>query len=140
MKNKTPLTTPVARILHVEDNQLIAAATKMMFESLNCQIEIAGSMAAAFEKLDESFNLAILDLGLPDGDGLTIAHFIRKYPGAISSVPIVILTAHGDEAQKETAFQMGCNAFLKKPLSTELCEQMLQRFVFEYDETYFMEN
>ena len=140
MKNKTTFTTPVARILYVEDNQLMAAAAKMTFKSLHCQIDIVGSMAAAFEKLDEPFHLAILDLGLPDGDGLTIAKFIRKYPGAISSIPIVMFTAHGDEAQKETAFQIGCNGFLQKPLSTELCEKMLQRFVFAYDETYFMEN
>lgn len=141
MKNKTPLTPPVARVLYVEDNQLMAAAMKRMFESLHCHIEIAGGMAAAFEKLDEPFNLVILDLGLPDGDGLTIARFIRRYPGAIRSTPIVILTAHGDEQQKETAFQMGCNAFLKKPLSTELCEELLQRFVqLPIDEMYFMEN
>src|ERR1700722_2365787 len=134
------MTNPT-KILLVEDNELAGLAAKMMFERLHCHIEIAKNMAAAFEKLDESWQLAILDLGLPDGDGLTIARFIRKYPDPIGSIPIVILTAHGDEAQKETAFQIGCNGFLQKPLTTELCEEMLQRLVQSpIDENYFMEN
>ena len=124
----------------VEDNELAGIATKMMLETLPCQIEIAKTMATALAKLDQPFQLAILDLGLPDGDGLTIARFIRKFPAPLGSIPIVILTAHGDEQQKEEAFQIGCNGFLTKPLTPELCQAIFSLVQSPKDEHYFLEN
>ena len=127
------------KILLVEDNELVGLATKMMFETLHCHIEIAKTMATALAKLEQTFQLAILDIGLPDGDGLIIARFIRKFPAPLGSIPIIILTAHGDEQQKEEAFQMGCNGFLTKPLTPELCQEILS-LAQSPRENYFLEN
>jgi CheY-like chemotaxis protein len=129
------------KILLVEDDDLSGLVAKMTFEKFHCHIEIAKTMATALAKLNETFQLAVLDLGLPDGDGLTIARFMRKFPAPLGSIPIVILTAHGDEEQKELAFQIGCNGFLIKPLTPELCQEMLQCLVQSpIDKNYFLEN
>jgi two-component system KDP operon response regulator KdpE len=58
-------------------------------------------------------DLVLLDLGLPDGDGLTIVKEVRGW----SSLPIVVLSAHGEEKSKIAALDAGADDYLTKPFS-----------------------
>lgn len=58
-------------------------------------------------------NLALLDLGLPDGDGVDIIHAVREW----SSMPIIVLSARGEERSKIIALDAGADDYLAKPFS-----------------------
>lgn len=139
MKNN--LTNPLAHVLLIEDSEINAVAVKLMFKQLNCQVEIANRGAVALEKIDHPYHLIVMDLGLPDADGLELSRTIRSQSACNASTPIVILTAHGDDKQREQAREMGLNGFLLKPLTAELCQEMINHFVLsEVDKNYFIEN
>src|SRR5262249_44546887 len=70
-----------------------------------------GVALAAAEKPD----LVILDLGLPDMDGTEVAQRIREW----SKVPIIILSARGQESDKVTALDMGADDYLTKPFGVQ---------------------
>ncbi|OGD17550.1 MAG: two-component system response regulator [Candidatus Aminicenantes bacterium RBG_13_59_9] len=60
--------------------------------------------------------LVILDLMLPDSDGLEVCKYMKKTPG-LSSVPIIILTARSDEGDKVLGLEMGADDYITKPFS-----------------------
>ncbi len=118
------------KLLLVEDNLMCAKAQQGLFKCLKCEVEVARNMTSALEKLKEQlFQLVVCDLGLPDGNGFDIARYIRQCPPPINTTPIVILTAHGDDTHKEQARKIGCNAFVEKPLTYELCEEILKEML-----------
>ncbi len=140
--NKTEKTTPIARILLVEDNLMCGKAQKGLLESEHCQVNLATTAGDALGKIEKGnlYDFAVIDLGLPDLSGLALARIIRRFPDKISTLPIIILTAHGTEAHKKEAREIGCNGFLFKPLLGEGCEELVKHFVLSYDQDYFMEN
>ncbi len=58
------------------------------------------------------FDIVLLDLGLPDGDGLSMIAKIRKY----SDVPIIIISGKGDMTDKIVGLEMGADDYISKPL------------------------
>ena len=59
----------------------------------------------------EGYDLVLLDLGMPDMDGLTICHELR----ARSEVPIIVVTARGDESDRVVGLELGADDYLVKP-------------------------
>src|SRR5271169_1330567 len=138
MKNN-PSNNPLTCALIVEDSPINAMAAQMMLKHLNCQAEIAECGTVALTKINNPFHFIIMDLGLPDADGLELSLTIRQQSACNASTPIVILTAHGDKNQKEQAREMGINGFLGKPLTSELCQEMINHFVLSaVDKNYFL--
>ena len=62
-------------------------------------------------------DLIVLDLGLPGVDGLTVARTIRQ----TSAVPIIVLTARGDEADRVVGLELGADDYVVKPFSPRSC-------------------
>ncbi len=86
---------------------------------------LEGSTIAEARLLASQASLLLLDLGLPDGDGLTLCRELR------GCVPIVVISARGDEADRVAALELGADDYLAKPFSTrELvarCRSVLRR-------------
>src|SRR5271170_4318574 len=140
MKNNSS-NNPLTQALIVEDSEINAVAVRSMLKQFNCQAEVANCGNVALEKIDQPFHFIIMDLGLPDADGLQLSLKIREQSACNATTPIVILTAHGDQKQKEQAREMGLNGFLIKPLIPELCQEMINHFVLsEVDKNFFLEN
>ena len=101
-------------ILIIEDEPHIARFIKNALEEAQWQVHIAqtgqrGLIEAASRRPD----LILLDLGLPDGDGLDIINDVRTW----SSIPIIVLSARSDEQDKIRALNQGADDYLIKPFS-----------------------
>lgn len=103
------------RILIVEDDSNICSFVKTVLEASDYQVITAGTcqqglMMAASHVPD----LIILDLGLPDGDGLELITAVRKSSG----MPILVLSARTMEQDKVKALDLGANDYVTKPFGT----------------------
>jgi len=103
------------KILVVEDEQNIRNLIETMLEASGYQVISAGAGTIA-KTLFTSYmpDLIILDLGLPDMDGIEFLKFVR----AESLTPIIILSARANEKDKVEALDMGANDYVTKPFSS----------------------
>ena len=103
------------KILLVEDESNIRNLVATMLETSGYQAILAESCAAA-KSLYASYrpDRIILDLGLPDSDGMHFLHFVRKE----SPVPIIVLSARATENDKVSALDSGANDYVTKPFSS----------------------
>jgi two-component system, OmpR family, response regulator MprA len=105
-----------ARVLVVEDDRRIAAFLdrELSHHGYSVQVVRDGSTALALAVHDTP-NLIILDLGLPDMDGIEVARFLR----ARSPVPILVLTARDTVADRVRGLDAGADDYLVKPFALE---------------------
>lgn len=102
-----------ARILLVEDNPLTAKGLGYLLEREHYKVAAATSVAAAMASLNaDKFDLVLLDISLPDGDGFAIARKIRQ---EVPELPIIFLTARDDEADVVRGFELGADDYITKP-------------------------
>jgi DNA-binding response OmpR family regulator len=105
------------RILLIEDTERVAQATSAALRSHGHTVTIAGSVRAADEAFAaQSVDLAIVDVGLPDGSGLAWCRAARE---AGSSVPILILTARTSLNDRVAGLDSGADDYLGKPFAVE---------------------
>jgi two-component system KDP operon response regulator KdpE len=108
--NDRPATAPT--VLIVEDEKLIRRFVRSSLEEEGCRVIEAGSVAQGLiESAEQKPDLVILDLGLPDGNGID---FIRNLRGW-SAVPILVLSARSNEKDKIEALDVGADDYLTKP-------------------------
>ncbi len=101
------------RVLVVEDDRPLRSTLVATLKAEGYLPLEAGSVSGARELLRESVpDLTILDLGLPDGDGMDLLAALRS-AGAL--MPILVLTARGDEDSKVKALDLGADDYVTKP-------------------------
>jgi DNA-binding response OmpR family regulator len=101
-------------ILVVDDAPDIRRLTSDYLTHAGFRVLTAGTVEAALRiARTERPDLLVLDLGLPDGDGLDVARAIRR----TSSTPIVMLTARTDEADTIVGLELGADDYVTKPFS-----------------------
>ena len=106
----------VQRILMIEDDQRLAGMVVTYLAANGYEASHAGTGKAALELLRaESFALVLLDLMLPDADGLELCRRIRALPEPLASIPIVMLTAKGDPFDRVVGLELGADDYLPKP-------------------------
>jgi DNA-binding response OmpR family regulator len=104
----------VKKILVVEDETRIAQLVRDYLEHAGFEAIVAGDGEAALADARRSKpDLVVLDLGLPGRDGLDVARSLRR----TSSVPIVMLTARGDETDRIVGLELGADDYVVKPFS-----------------------
>jgi DNA-binding response OmpR family regulator len=102
----------VKLILVVEDDAKIARLVRDYLEHAGFQVLVAGDGDAALANARRSRpDLVVLDLGLPGRDGLDVARTLRR----TSDVPIVMLTARGDETDRVVGLELGADDYVVKP-------------------------
>ncbi len=112
------------RLLMVEDNADLAELLSSALDRNGFASDVMTSAASAEEALaSSSYAAAILDLGLPDEDGLSLLKRLRK---AGVSLPILILTARGGVADRVDGLQAGADDYLAKPFAVEELVARLQ--------------
>ena len=102
------------RILVVEDEVAISEPLAESLDREGFDAEVAGTLDAAREAyLRQAPDLILLDVMLPDGDGRDLAREIRRE----SDVPIIMLTARGEEIDRVLGLELGADDYVVKPFS-----------------------
>ena len=105
-----------ARILLIEDDARLAAMVAEYLGAAGLHVAIAGAGEAGLALLvREPFDAVVLDLMLPDIDGLEVCRRLRAQPGATSDLPVLMLTARGDSADRVVGLELGADDYLPKP-------------------------
>lgn len=105
-----------AQILVVEDDNAVAKLMAATMESQDYQYRIASTGATAImEALSYKPEVMILDLGLPDTDGIEVIKKIRAW----SNMPIIVVSARSEDTDKVAALDAGADDYLTKPFSVD---------------------
>ncbi|HXX51427.1 MAG TPA: response regulator transcription factor, partial [Xanthobacteraceae bacterium] len=104
------------RVLVVDDEPPIRKLLRVGLSAHGYQILEAANGKSALELLNQAPNLVILDLGLPDMQGLDLLRTIRARN---ESVPIVVLSSRSDEAGKVQALDLGADDYVTKPFGMD---------------------
>ena len=101
------------RVLFVEDESSIYEPFSKALAREGFEPVVARTAARALELAEGDFAIVLLDLTLPDGDGRDVCRALRR----ISSVPILMLTARGTEADRIVGLELGADDYVVKPFS-----------------------
>ncbi|OGT43741.1 MAG: hypothetical protein A3F13_08360 [Gammaproteobacteria bacterium RIFCSPHIGHO2_12_FULL_40_19] len=105
-------------VLLVEDHVMTATVTKLMLLELDCIVDVAANAKLALMNTQkETYDLILMDLGLPDCNGFALTQKIRSQYAKINQKPIIIaLTAHKEEESEKLCLTSGMDAIFQKPL------------------------
>ncbi len=103
------------RVLIVEDEPDIARLVRSHLNDIGCDADIAGDGATAMQRFNGGdYQLVVLDLMLPDTDGLSLCRQMRQ---SGDYLPILMLTAKSGELDRVLGLEMGADDYLSKPFS-----------------------
>lgn len=102
----------MATILLVEDDTVLREGLLELFIRDGYQVITAGSVAEAREKLAGNVQAVVMDVGLPDGDGVSLC---REWRAAGENRPVLFLTARGEEFDVVRGLDSGGNDYVTKP-------------------------
>jgi len=113
-----------SRILIVEDSPLVTDAFSVLFTEAGYEVDIAGTVAEAVERGSEKpVDVMLLDLSLPDGDGLEILDALRSRAALPRAT--IAMTGHSDAKSRRSCLEAGCADVLVKPVPiSELLRQI----------------
>ena len=104
------------RVLVVDDERQILRALRVILRDAGYEVATAETAQQALDALAlRPPAAAILDLILPDGNGVDVCRSIREW----SEMPVIVLSAVGDEAEKVRALEAGADDYVTKPFGTE---------------------
>jgi len=107
------------KILIVDDESDIVSALTIRLESLGYEIISAEDGITALEKArSEKPDLILLDVMLPKLDGYKVCRML-KFDEKYKDIPIIIITAKGEELNRRMGMDMGANAYITKPFKPE---------------------
>jgi DNA-binding response OmpR family regulator len=102
------------KILVIEDEQDISNLVKASLERESYQVQVAASGQAGLQQIEAFLpDLLVLDLGLPDTDGLTLCRELRRH----NSLPILMVSARGDDIDRIIGLEVGADDYLAKPFN-----------------------
>jgi DNA-binding response OmpR family regulator len=133
MQNAAETSALRGRILVADDEPHIRRILKTVLESGSFEVDTRPDGTAALEAVTgtEHYDLILLDIMMPGATGLEVLEQIRGIE-RLKSTPVVILTAKGQDADRQAALSLGANDFLTKPFSPK---KLLARITEILDES-----
>jgi two-component system KDP operon response regulator KdpE len=105
-----------ARVLVVDDEPQILRGLRVVLRNAGFQVEVAATKAEALDALAaRPPDAMVLDLVLPDGSGVEVCRDVRRWSG----LPVIVLSAVGDEREKVRALDAGADDYVTKPFGSD---------------------
>ena len=96
----------------IEDDERLSSMVAAYLREAGLEVDVAGDAASGLRAIESSPpDLVLLDLMLPDGDGLELCRRLR----AVSAVPVIMVTARGDTTDRIVGLELGADDYLAKP-------------------------
>jgi CheY-like chemotaxis protein len=128
-----------ARILLAEDNHFNQKVATLMLEKLGCEVDIAATGAIALEMATQnSYDLILMDCQMPEKDGYETTADIRRWEAETrrpARIPIIAMTAHAMSGARTACLEVGMDDYLSKPVTLEVMQDTLQRWLGKQDGT-----
>jgi CheY-like chemotaxis protein len=119
----------VAKILIVEDYPVTQRVLSLTLKNSGHDVQIANHGVEALEQLDVApVDLALVDIAMPEMDGLELLRHLRS-DKRYNALPVIMLTASGQDEDRQTALKIGADGFLTKPTSSRELLETIQRFI-----------
>ena len=110
------------KILAIEDHQDTAIVMALMLRAMGHTVVPANSVASAVDVLTrEKFDLIISDIGLPDGNGVSLMHAVRTFCDA----PAIALSGYGMREDVDRCLSAGFTKHVTKPVTVEVLSQII---------------
>jgi len=120
------------RILVAEDNKVNQMVITRMLQRMGCQVDLASDGVSAIRRLEKSeYDIVLMDLSMPEVDGMEATARIRRMGGAQAAIPIVALTASASTEVRTRCLDAGMSDFLSKPLDPQALKSVLNRWCGE---------
>ena len=126
------------RILIIEDDEVLAQGVKFNLELAGFSVDTASDLKEAKRKLDNvlwagtgseaGWQLLILDVNLPDGDGFAFAGSLRKE----RDIPVIFLTARDLDEDMMRGFETGADDYITKPFNVQILVQRVRAVLKRY--------
>jgi DNA-binding response OmpR family regulator len=121
-------------VLVVDDDPLICKGLKFNLEQAGYQVSTASTAKTALELADRNiFNVAILDIGLPDENGLDLCKMLK----AQRDLPVIFLTARRRELDEIIGLEIGADDYITKPFSADLLLAHLRAVLRRFSKPIF---
>ena len=118
------------KVLVAEDNAVNAAVVEGMLDALGCECRLVANGREVVQCVTtESYDAILMDMHMPDIDGIAATALIRQLRGAAQRIPIIALTANSALAQRQLCLDSGMNDFLSKPVSLLDLQRTLVRWL-----------
>jgi diguanylate cyclase (GGDEF)-like protein len=119
-----------AYVLVVEDNRFNQAVALGMLQRLGCTVDVVSNGQEAVTAVQKhDYDLVLMDCQMPEMDGFQATKQIRTLSASQANVPIIAMTAHVDDNEKQHCFSVGMNDYLPKPLRLRTVQTTLERWV-----------
>lgn len=118
------------KILLIEDNEAIIKGLKYSLEQEKFEVEIAKDFKTSKDKLcSNEYNLIILDVMLPDGNGFELCRYIKQN----TKIPVIFLTAKDEEQDVVKGFELGADDYVIKPFRTRELISRINNILRRYE-------
>jgi two-component system sensor histidine kinase/response regulator len=112
---------PPLNILLVEDNLINQKLAARLLEKAGHVVTLAGNGKEALEQIAvREFDLVLMDISMPEMDGLEATQVIRQQENGARRLPIVALTAHAMVGDRERCLAAGMDHYVTKPVQTQV--------------------
>jgi CheY-like chemotaxis protein len=120
---------PGGKVLIVEDNLVNQKVAKRMLQNLGCDAEVVGNGLEALKALEsDAYDLILMDCQMPEMDGYQATAEIRRRESGRARMPIIALTAHAMQGDREKCLEAGMDDYLSKPIDPQALTAALRHW------------